>query len=940
MLERPRDQVEGLARSIGNARVDLNPHQVDAALFALRSPLSRGVLLADEVGLGKSIESALVIAQKWAERRRKILLVVPATLRKQWHAELDEKFFLRGLILEGRTFNEMRKKDVANPFDQEDRILIVSYQFVFRHRALVKEVPWDLVVCDEAHRLRNVWKETRTHVGVVEAISGARQKILVTATPLQNTLKELYGLVSILDENVFGSLESFDEQFVGTDDIDERNQALKERLQHICKRTLRRQVMHIIPFTERWTITADFTPNAAEQALYDHVTEYLSRDVLAALPNARRPLITLMLRKLLASSPAAIGATLEKFAIRLRAQPTLPGIDEVTQTVAEDVDVLPEVAEDWDDDEGDTPAAPTPEFTHAEVNDLESYVREARAIIKDRKAEALIAALMGSDENKSIFDLAAERGAARKAVIFTESLRTQEYLRDLLAKAGFDDDTILINGSNNDTKSKRIYADWKKRNKERWGEVSSGSKTSDMKAAIVEEFRDRGSILLATESAAEGVNLQFCSVVVNYDLPWNPQRIEQRIGRCHRYGQKSDVLVVNLLNRSNEADLRVFQILSEKFRLFEGVFGVSDEVGVNDVETALDFEHRVAEILQSCRKPDEIKAAFDALQAEYATDIKAEKQSAKASFLENFDEEVHQTLRIHDEAAKAALSDQQTKLLAFARYALGGKADFDTDEPRFRLHAPFGDDASFDLRWPQAEKEGAAFFRVGHPLAEKLLLDAQQGESAARQVTFTFKARASALERFNGTSGWLTVQVVAATALERREEFLLVAATDGDGNAVDGDVARKFFLLDGVEGASVSVPDVPALVASLEAQKQVVLEQAEGRHEKFFDEEAEKLDRRQEDLEAGLRRDLKSLDAHIKEAKKDARKVKGLQEKLDAQRKQRDLEKKRDEKQRAVYVEEDRIRAETDAMIEKLQQQLSQKTVETRTLFTLRWTLV
>lgn len=356
LLERPRDQVEGLARSIGNARVDLNPHQVDAALFALRSPLSRGVLLADEVGLGKSIESCLVIAQKWAERRRKILLIVPATLRKQWHAELDEKFFLRALILEGRSFNEFVKKGVHNPFLQNDRIVISSYPFVYRHRALVQDVAWDLVVADEAHRLRNVWKEVRTHVGVRDAIQNARQKILVTATPLQNTLKELYGLVSILDDNVFGSLESFDEQFVATTDIDERNAGLRDRLQHVCKRTLRRQVLHVIAFTERWTITADFTPNAAEQALYDEVTGYLSRDVLAALPNARRPLITLMLRKLLASSPAAIGATLEKFAKRLRAQPTLPGLEEVTQTVAEDVDVLPEVSDEWNDDEDGPPA--------------------------------------------------------------------------------------------------------------------------------------------------------------------------------------------------------------------------------------------------------------------------------------------------------------------------------------------------------------------------------------------------------------------------------------------------------------------------------------------------------------------------------------------------------------------------------------------------------
>ena len=118
-----------------------------------------------------------------------------------------------------------------------------------------------------------------------------------------------------------------------------------------------------------------------------------------------------------------------------------------------------------------------------------------------------------------------------------------------------------------------------------------------MRSALVDYFRDEGQIMIATEAGAEGINLQFCSLVVNYDLPWNPQRIEQRIGRCHRYGQKHDVVVVNFLNRKNEADQRVYQLLSEKFQLFEGVFGASDEV-LGAIESGVDFEKRIAGIYQ------------------------------------------------------------------------------------------------------------------------------------------------------------------------------------------------------------------------------------------------------------------------------------------------------------------------------------------------------
>jgi adenine-specific DNA-methyltransferase len=208
LLAHPPDGVDGLSRSIGNARVDLNPHQVDAALFALRSPYSKGVLLADEVGLGKTIEAALILAQKWAERRRRILLIVPATLRKQWQMELEDKFFLPSTILEAKSANALAKKGIANPFLIDDRIVICSYQFVYAKRAQVQQIGWDLVVVDEAHRLRSIYKGTKTAEGIVDAIRPAR-KLLLTATPLQNSLLELYGLVSILDPELFGGQEAF-----------------------------------------------------------------------------------------------------------------------------------------------------------------------------------------------------------------------------------------------------------------------------------------------------------------------------------------------------------------------------------------------------------------------------------------------------------------------------------------------------------------------------------------------------------------------------------------------------------------------------------------------------------------------------------------------------------------------------------------------------------
>src|SRR6266851_313426 len=206
------DNVEKLAPVLADAQVDLTPHQVDAALFAFRSPFSKGAILADEVGLGKTIEAGLLIAQKWAERKRHLLVIVPANLRKQWSQELADKFYLPSVILEAKSFNEVVKAGNLNPFDQE-AVIICSYQFARSKQPYVRQTGWNLVVIDEAHRLRNVYKKTsKIATAIKEAVEGF-PKVLLTATPLQNSLLELYGLVSIIDDFTFGDLKSYRTQF-------------------------------------------------------------------------------------------------------------------------------------------------------------------------------------------------------------------------------------------------------------------------------------------------------------------------------------------------------------------------------------------------------------------------------------------------------------------------------------------------------------------------------------------------------------------------------------------------------------------------------------------------------------------------------------------------------------------------------------------------------
>lgn len=248
----PPDSAEKLTAALVDAQVDLNPHQIDAALFAFKSPLSKGALLADEVGLGKTIEAGLVLSQKWAERKRRILVITPSNLRKQWYQELTEKFFLPCRLLETQSFNIALKQGDLHPFEAPE-IIICSYHFAKSKASDVQAVLWDLVVIDEAHRLRNVYKPSNVIANTLKIALAGKDKLLLTATPLQNSLLELFGLVSFIDEHTFGDLKSFREQFANLSREQVFN-TLKTRLKPVCHRTLRRQVMPYIKYTQRLPI--------------------------------------------------------------------------------------------------------------------------------------------------------------------------------------------------------------------------------------------------------------------------------------------------------------------------------------------------------------------------------------------------------------------------------------------------------------------------------------------------------------------------------------------------------------------------------------------------------------------------------------------------------------------------------------------------------------
>lgn len=930
------DSIEKLAGAVASAQVDLNPHQVDAALFAFKSPLSKGALLADEVGLGKTIEAGLVLSQKWAEHKRRILVITPSNLRKQWHQELTEKFFLPCRLLESKSYNAAIKQGQFRPFEGAE-IIICSYQFAKNKADDVQVVPWDLVVIDEAHRLRNVYKPKNVIANTLKTALAGKDKLLLTATPLQNSLLELFGLVSFIDEHTFGDLKSFREQFANLNQ-EQVFHTLKARLKPVCHRTLRRQVTAYIPYTKRLPLVEEFTPEESEDRLYHLVSEYLQRDNLQALPSGQRSLMTLVLRKLLASSTFAIAGALTTISNRLKAKlGKQEPAESLEDALDQDYEALDETAEEWTDDE---PAELLSEedrnALEQEIADLDAFATLATSIDHNAKGLALLKAL------DIAFAKAHEIGAAQKAIIFTESRRTQDYLLRLLSDSPFAEGIVLFNGSNTDERSRQIYSQWLEQHQ--GTDRVTGSRTGDMRSALVDYFREQGRIMIATEAGAEGINLQFCSLVVNYDLPWNPQRIEQRIGRCHRYGQKHDVVVVNFLNRKNAADQRVFELLSEKFQLFEGVFGASDEV-LGALESGVDFEKRIAAIYQQSRKPDDIQAAFDQLQLELSLEINESMTQTRRKLLEHFDDEVREKLKVRDEDSKAYLNRYERLLIQLTRHELNGHAEFLSDAS-FRLKTQPFLEYSADIplglyELPRRTGE-AHLYRLNHPLAETLMAQAKARDLSPAEIHFDYErheGKVTLLEPFIGKSGWLVTTLFTVESLDQAEDHLILAAMTDEGHILDEEIATRLLTLPGtVIGQAPPNTNASQLEVIIQNRQASIQRDISERNARFFEVEADKLDGWADDLKVGLEREIKELDRQIKEVRRAAITALTLEEKLAGQKQIKAIEVQRNQKRRTLFDAQDQVDRQREELIEQIEGKLAQVT-QLEQLFVIKWSL-
>ncbi len=494
------------------------PHQLEVAKKVIED-MNGKAILADEVGLGKTIEAGLILKEYMIRGLvKKVLILVPASLVTQWAIELNTKFFIPAV--------SQRKSYVWEQCD----IVVSSIDTAKRapHREIINNLDYDLVIIDEAHKLKN--NKTKNY----EFVQNLKKKfcLLLTATPIQNRVSEIFNLVSLLKPGHLGSETAFYEKYKKDSRSVNDDEHLKELVNKVMIRNRRSDTG--IERTKRVVeaVTIEFTEE--ERALYDTIESLKGYEADDNAARTRSPFSMITLQREACSSRESVYYTIQNMMKKTE--------------------------------------NPSQEFQDT-INLLTSKIN---AITKNSKAEKALEIIKRADD---------------KVIIFTEYRATQLYLQWYLKQHGIT--SVPFRGG-----FKRGKKDWMR-----------------------DLFQNHAQVLIATEAGGEGINLQFCNHIINFDLPWNPMRLEQRIGRIHRLGQKKDVMIYNFAIKDTVED-HILKLLYEKIHLFEKVIGDLD-----DILTKLDFgnmDDYMNDIFVNSNSEGEMRIKMDNLTSmiEFAQNLK------------------------------------------------------------------------------------------------------------------------------------------------------------------------------------------------------------------------------------------------------------------------------------------------------------------------------
>jgi len=751
--------------SLSNSRTRILAHQVESTHRIVNS-LNQRFIIADEVGLGKTIEAGLVIKELiYRHGYSRILIVAPASLLLQWQHEMENKFNERFEVLDRRFIRRAESLGTrgSNPWQSCGKA-ICSLDFI-KNRSFSESLAscrWDAVVFDEAHRLRRDSQRSTLAYAVAEVLSrNTRSLLLLTATPFRGKIEELYYLVRLVDKNRLGPFQTFYNRCC-TDNADLAE--LRDRLSSVL---IRRTKKEVGGFTRRFARTVRFELYPEERALYDATTRYVVEEFNRAVQTENRAVgfVMTVFQKLLDSSSFALLTALanrrENLSIMLERAESVPAADGFDP---DDADIDDENA----DEAGAAMARKSAAEIREEIATLDRLLALARSIERNKKGEKLV----------SLLRQLRRKGCA-KFIIFTQFRTTQEYLRGLLR--GFD--VVLFHGSmDREEKEKAIL-----------------------------DFKGDAEVLICTEAGGEGRNMQFCNILINYDLPWSPLKIEQRIGRIHRFGQPHDVFIYNFSTRDTVAE-RVLEVLEKKLRLFEESIGVPD-VLLGQIEDELALSSLFMEMAAGGKPRRRILAEID-----------ERIENARRSYEKLADLTVARNLDFnYDEYYSITMKERQFSNRRIERFVermaqedglVGeylGRRNARTGLYRIkRLHGRPPETpcyGSFDSR-VALDNEGMEFLAFGHHIVDTLfehcVSDAFGGKTGVKLIRSAVPYR-----------GMVFCYLVSYSALSNTQEFLVVAAdgTERDEGELE-EVEREFVEHEGAAAAGDELEGLVRMVLS------------------------------------------------------------------------------------------------------------------------------
>ncbi|MCP5499071.1 MAG: DEAD/DEAH box helicase family protein [Leptospiraceae bacterium] len=542
--------------SLSNSRTRLLPHQLESTYYVVNSLRPR-FILADEVGLGKTIEASLVMKElMFRNNYTKVLVIAPSPLLVQWKHELKNKFNEDFTIIKRRNFVTNGEENWKN-----FKKVITSIDFI-KNPVYAEEIlktRWNIVVFDEAHRLRRDYsKVTKAYLFAEKISKKCECLLLLTATPFRGKLEELFYLMHLVDPNILGSYHAFVNDYVVGN-----KQDLKEK---ISKVLLRRRKVEVGGFTKRFAKTVKIELSDIERQFYDETTEYVKREYNIAMNTKNRAtgFVMIVFQKLLDSSVFALlnALTRRKFMIESRLHRFTGFEKDLDEWDIDDTENVEEFIAGLDD-----PIQKDIQSIRRELLSLNRLIMLGKSIKEDRKSIKL----------KEIL-LRLKRDGSKKFIIFTQFRNTQDYLTSILQ------DEFQITPFH-------------------------GSLSADEKENAIAEFKERSEVLICTEAGGEGRNLQFSNILINYDLPWSPLKIEQRIGRIHRFGQKKDVYIFNFASKDTVAE-RILEVLNHKIKLFEDSIGASDAL-LGTIEDELDFNSSFMKFVTGTKTTEELNEELD-----------------------------------------------------------------------------------------------------------------------------------------------------------------------------------------------------------------------------------------------------------------------------------------------------------------------------------------